>query len=996
MTHAQSDSRLLSLVFTDLKSSTELKTRLGDRAAGKVITHHHALVHRLLEETGGREIDSAGDGFFLTFEAPSQAAAFALQLQREHQREESLPAVRIGIHLGEVTERESPEGSSKSLLVEGLAVDIAARIESLARPGQILLSAPVFDSARQRLKGQTLGGDISWLDHGPYLLKGIEDAVAICEVGFSDFSPLAPPPDSDKARRAGTPGSERTLGWRPAVGSTVPHREHWVLKEQLGTGAIGEVWLAEHQKTHTKRVFKFCFEIDRVRGLQREAVLLRLLKEKLGDRQDIAQVIDWEFDRAPYYLEMEHAEAGDLVQWSNQKGGLVRVPLATRLEIVAQVAEALEAAHSVGVLHKDLKPANILIREETSSGKPRACLTDFGIGLVTSRAALESPGVTSVGLTETLVSSDSTTGAGTRLYMAPEVIEGRAATPQSDIYALGVLLYQMVGGDFSHSLAPGWEREVGDESLLADITECVDGDPERRLAHASELAERLRGLGSRRHRLRARRGRRLALTGAVVLGLVLLVGLFGAGLLQQRAKIRWAQETAIPRIGELVTQEAYFEAFALAEEARVYLPNDPTLNQWRARASNTISVHTEPAGAEVFVRRYSDTDAAWQSLGPTPLDELRLPLGLFRWRVEKEGYEPVEIARFVVDPSIKEFRKKTRGIEGDPTYDIDLELSASGSLPPGMIAVEAAKRGASITASGPSATVLMPLARFLIDRTEVTNAQFKEFVDAGGYRNPEYWKEPFVHEGHTLAFGEAMQRFRDSTGRPGPATWMLGDFPEATADFPVGGVSWFEASAYAAFRGKDLPTVHHWRRAAEFPDTGYDIAPALISLSNFDGAGPAPVASHPGISVSGASDMAGNVREWSSTALGDGRFLIGGAWNDASYEFNSFLFAHHSPWERAPQNGFRCVQYLSGAGLDELQKPIDAPEIDIERAMKFSFSDEVWAVIKNSAAYDPTALDPILERVEENASGRIEWIRVAAIPGDERLLLRLHFPPASF
>jgi serine/threonine protein kinase len=668
------------------------------------------------------------------------------------------------------------------------------------------------------------------------------------------------------------------------------------------------------------------------------------------------------------------------------------VPLATRLEIVAQVAEALEAAHSVGVLHKDLKPANILIREETSSGKPRACLTDFGIGLVTSKDALSGQGVTSMGLTETLLSSSSTSGAGTRLYMAPEVIEGKPATPQSDIYALGVLLYQMVGGDFSHSLAPGWEREVGDESLLADITECVDGDPERRLSNASELAERLRALGTRQAQLRTRRTRRLLLRSTAALAALLLVGLFGARLLQQRAKVRWAHEIAIPRIQQLTFEEAYLEAFALAEEARLYLPNDPTLKQMRERVSGTISVHTEPAGAEVFARPYSDIDAAWQSLGPTPLSELRLPLGLFRWRIEKPGYEPVEIARFVKRLPKRVAIAKRRGLAGNPTFDIDLGLSAVGSLPQGMIAVEEATRATSVSEE----SVRKTMARFLLDRTETTNAQYKQFVDAGGYLRPEYWKEPFVRGGRTLSFSEAMDRFRDATGRPGPATWMLGDFPEGTADHPVGGVSWFEASAYAAFRGKDLPTVHHWHRAAEFPEPRYDVGPALIRQSNIGSSGPTPVASRPGISISGAYDMAGNVREWSSTALGDGRILNGGAWNDASYEFRNQN--SHSPWERAPQNGLRCVQYLTGDGLDHWRKPVVGSEIDIQRAMEFSFSDEVWrAVLPYFAGYSPGALNPTLERVEEAPSGsRIEWVSIDAAYGGERVLLRLHLPPEEF
>ncbi len=142
-------SSLLSLVFTDLVDSTALKTQLGDHKAGELIERHQERVRQLRAETGGREVDTAGDGFFLTFETPSAAVTFALRLQQIHHDRPELPKVRVGVHLGEVSERPAPAGSSKPIFIEGLAVDLAARIQSLAQPGQVLMSQPVFDGARQ-------------------------------------------------------------------------------------------------------------------------------------------------------------------------------------------------------------------------------------------------------------------------------------------------------------------------------------------------------------------------------------------------------------------------------------------------------------------------------------------------------------------------------------------------------------------------------------------------------------------------------------------------------------------------------------------------------------------------------------------------------------------------------------------------------------------------------------------------------------------------------
>ena len=98
--------------------------------------------------------------------------------------------------------------------------------------------------------------------------------------------------------------------------------------------------------------------------------------------------------------------------------------------------------------------------------------------------------------------------SGTRLYMAPELLEGKRPTLQADVYALGVMLYQLVVGDLTHALAPGWQLDVDDQLLAEDIAAAVDGHPERRLGNALRLAERLRTLEQRRQQraaeLRAR------------------------------------------------------------------------------------------------------------------------------------------------------------------------------------------------------------------------------------------------------------------------------------------------------------------------------------------------------------------------------------------------------------------------------------------------------------------------------------------------------------
>ena len=159
-----------------------------------------------------------------------------------------------------------------------------------------------------------------------------------------------------------------------------------------------------------------------------------------------------------------------------------------RLDIVVQIAAALQAAHESGVIHRDVKPRNILIEE--ANGSPQAKLTDFGIGKVVSQEVLV--GMTRLGFTQTLEST------GTQMYMAPEIIAGQPSTTRSDIYSLGVVLYQFLIGDFSRPLTTDWEEEVSDPLLRADLRHCFARDPDKRFAAAKQLGDNLRTLPERR------------------------------------------------------------------------------------------------------------------------------------------------------------------------------------------------------------------------------------------------------------------------------------------------------------------------------------------------------------------------------------------------------------------------------------------------------------------------------------------------------------------
>lgn len=208
-----SANRVVTMLFTDLVGSTKLKQQYGDAHAMQLVRRHHELVRNILSATStGEEISTSGDSFFIAFATPSEAVTFALRMQS---RVEDLNAQegtniqdRVGIHVGEVY-ADNAKVAGKTFDLNGIQVDTAARIMSLAQGKQILLSRFAYDNAHQMLSGYEIDGigDIEWRNHGLYEVKGVENLVEICEVGEVGFAPLHPPPDSDKAKRAG--GSRR-------------------------------------------------------------------------------------------------------------------------------------------------------------------------------------------------------------------------------------------------------------------------------------------------------------------------------------------------------------------------------------------------------------------------------------------------------------------------------------------------------------------------------------------------------------------------------------------------------------------------------------------------------------------------------------------------------------------------------------------------------------------------------------------------------------------
>jgi DNA-binding winged helix-turn-helix (wHTH) protein/serine/threonine protein kinase len=279
-----------------------------------------------------------------------------------------------------------------------------------------------------------------------------------------------------------------------AAGDAVPGRRQWLLEEPLGDSGAQDVWLARHDKTGETRVFKFADAPDRLRSLKREAALTRLLFAGLGRSAPLPALLEWNFDASPFFLEYSYG-GQDLTAWASGQGGLSAIAVETRMAVAATIARAVARMHDLGVLHKDLKPANILIAPEQGAESIR--LADFGSGRLLDDAVLASFQITDPGSLDRDLARDEPR-SGTLAYRAPELVGDAMPTVKSDVYALGMILYQLAVGDFSAALAPGWESRIADPVLRADILAAAEGDPDLRLASAAELAGRLETIERRR------------------------------------------------------------------------------------------------------------------------------------------------------------------------------------------------------------------------------------------------------------------------------------------------------------------------------------------------------------------------------------------------------------------------------------------------------------------------------------------------------------------
>jgi non-specific serine/threonine protein kinase len=256
-------------------------------------------------------------------------------------------------------------------------------------------------------------------------------------------------------------------------GQRVLHRSDFILERRLGQSLGGEVWLARASGNQVPSVFRIVADASLLPVMKQELAEYDRL-EGLGRLRGILRVHHRNLNKLPFHIEYEYG-GDNLAVWALEHLGPMGGP--ERVQLFLQIAEVMQAAHSIAVRHMSLKPENIFVSRRTQGGW-QVKLAGFG-GARPRDAGAPSP--------------------GGWLHLAPELLhDGLApATLASDMYALGVLLLQVLTGDFSLGPHPGYEEHIYQMQLRACITGACNGEPERRM-RISRLINELQGLSWRR------------------------------------------------------------------------------------------------------------------------------------------------------------------------------------------------------------------------------------------------------------------------------------------------------------------------------------------------------------------------------------------------------------------------------------------------------------------------------------------------------------------
>jgi len=507
-----------TVLFSDIRSFTSLAEKLNSPEVAELLTRYFERISEPVLTNGGRHLKFIGDGVMAVFaetqstplpaarRAVSAALAIALAahefrlwLDQRFARRGLPPfAIGVGLHAGDVTICSLGPVQNRETTPIGDTVNTAARLEGATKElgWTVVASSAVLQRAGEGIQtgGMTslaVRGRNGYVDVAE--IVGLETNLEDKQHGMARLTERAA-----EIRAAVEVNSEITAravkgALRSKLSAVLEHDfqpgqaplrlKGYRLTRKIGSGGMTEVYLAVRESDGLPVVLK----VLEASGTAGGNHLARFIQEytllSAIDDEHVVRIYDQGFTDDHAYIAMEFFERGDLR--GELRSGMTPARV---LDVIEQVACALDAIHRRGIIHRDLKPENIMLRDDGS-----VALADFGVAKSLSES-------------DNLAFTRTRHGdvVGTPYYLSPEQAAGHAITPASDLYSLGVMLYEMLTGDrpyradsldlllARHLTAPTPVLPAEHEALQPVLARLMAKLPQDRYPSAAALLEDLR------------------------------------------------------------------------------------------------------------------------------------------------------------------------------------------------------------------------------------------------------------------------------------------------------------------------------------------------------------------------------------------------------------------------------------------------------------------------------------------------------------------------